>query len=223
MKHRRTKIMDSNPISVSVVEDDAGIRAGLVRLLGLSPEFECAGAYASAEAALKAFAVTPPTVVLMDLNLPGMNGVECSRKLKELSPEAHIIMLTVYDNPDQIFEALKAGATGYLVKQTPPDELLAAVRDVCRGGAPMSAQIARKVVQSFREETQVDELAKLSAREREVLDRLAQGYLLKEIADQLDLNYHTVKTYVGRIYEKLHVHSRAQAMMKCRQMTASTR
>lgn len=216
MKPKPARKMYSNIIRVCLVEDEAGLRSSLQRLLGMSPEFECEGAYANAEIALKAFAIAAPEVVLMDVNLPGMNGVECTRKLKELCPETHIIMLTVYDNPDQIFEALKAGATGYLVKQTPPEELLAAIKDVCRGGAPMSAQIARKVVQSFREAPATDELAVLSTREREVLDRLAQGYLLKEIADQLDLNYHTVKTYVGRIYEKLHVHSRAQAMMKCR-------
>jgi len=210
--------MESDVIRVSIVEDEAGLRASLQRLLAMSPGFECAGAYGSAEAALKAFAIAAPTVVLMDVNLPRMNGVECTRQLKGICPEAHIIMLTVYDNPDQIFEALKAGASGYLVKQTPPDELLAAMQDVCRGGAPMTAQIARKVVQSFREQPAPDELSNLSAREREVLNRLAQGYLLKEIADQLDLKYDTVKTYVGRIYEKLHVHSRAQAMIKCRQL-----
>jgi DNA-binding NarL/FixJ family response regulator len=204
-------------ITVAVVEDEKGLRASLERLLGMSPGFECSGTYDSAESALRSFSIAAPEMVLMDVNLPGMNGVECTRSLKSVSPETQIIMLTVYDDPEQIFEALKAGAAGYLVKQTPPDEILAALRDVRKGGAPMSAPIARKVVQSFREPAKADdELSKLSSREREVLDRLAQGYLLKEIADQLDLSFDTVKTYVARIYEKLHVHSRAQAVYKCR-------
>jgi DNA-binding NarL/FixJ family response regulator len=204
-------------ITVSIVEDEHGLRASLERLLEMSPGFECSGTHESAEDALEAFAVAAPEMVLMDVNLPGMDGVECTRRLKALSPGTQIVMLTVYEDPDQIFEALKAGATGYLVKQTPPDEILEALRDVRKGGAPMTAQIARKVVQSFSKPPETcDELSKLSTREKEVLDRLAQGYLLKEIADQLDLSYDTVKTYVARIYEKLHVHSRAQAVHKCR-------
>lgn len=161
-----------------------------------------------------------PDVVLMDVNLPGMNGVECVRQLKPHYPELQILMLTVHDNPEQIFEALTAGATGYLLKQTRPEALLDALRDVAQGGSPMSSQIARKVVQLFHASAPTDEAESLSAREREVLDRLVKGYLYKEIADQMNLGYDTVRTYVRRIYEKLHVHSRAQAMAKYGQPAA---
>jgi DNA-binding NarL/FixJ family response regulator len=154
---------------------------------------------------------------LMDINLPGMNGVECVRQLKPRYPNLQIVMLTIYDNLEQVFEALTAGATGYLLKQTPPEELLEALRDVAHGGSPMSSQIARKVVQSFHASTpSSNEVEKLSEREKNVLDLLAKGFLLKEIAEQMGLGYDTVRTYVRRIYEKLHVHSRAQAVALCR-------
>jgi DNA-binding NarL/FixJ family response regulator len=202
------------PINICIVEDDAGFRNGLLRLLARTPDFHCLESYPSAEAALQAIPEMAPNVVLMDLNLPGMNGVDCVRKLKSLLPRVQIIMLTVYEDPDQIYNALSAGATGYLLKQAPPAELLDAIRDVHNGGAPMSSQIARKVVQSFQGIPANNDAEGLSAREREVLDYLAQGFLIKEIGEKLGIGFDTVRTYVRRIYEKLHVHSRAQAVAK---------
>jgi len=202
------------PITICVVEDDAGFRNGLLRLLARTSDCHCLGSYPSAEAALQGIPKMAPKVVLMDLNLPGMNGVDCVRKLKSLLPWVQIIMLTVYEDPDQIYNALSAGATGYLLKQTPPMELLDAIRDVHNGGAPMSSQIARKVVQSFQGIPANNEAEGLSAREREVLDYLAQGFLIKEIGEKLGIGFDTVRTYIRRIYEKLHVHSRAQAVAK---------
>jgi DNA-binding NarL/FixJ family response regulator len=211
------------PITVCIVEDDAGFQDGLVRLFGRTEDFQCLGCYTSAEAGLEAIPEIKPDVVLMDLNLPGMNGVECVRKLKALLPSIQIVMLTVYEDPDQIYDALSAGAMGYLLKQTPPAELLNAIRDVYGGGAPMSSQIARKVVQSFQNVAATDSAEGLSAREREVLDYLAQGYLIKEIGERLGIGFDTVRTYIRRIYEKLHVHSRAQAVAKFLQASPSSR
>ena len=205
------------PITVSIVEDDAGVRDGLVRLLGRAKDFRCLGAYPSAEAALRELPSARPDVVLMDINLPGMNGVECVRKLKVEAPSTQMVMLTVYENPDHIFEALAAGASGYLLKQTPPAELLAAVREVHGGGAPMSSQIARKVVQSFQTLAPAGQPTELSPREGEILERLAQGDLIKHIADRFGCSFDTVRTHIRRIYEKLHVHSRAQAVAQYRQ------
>jgi DNA-binding NarL/FixJ family response regulator len=204
-------------IKIAIVEDDNSIRQGLERMLNRSEEFCCAGSYTSAEAALEGIEQNTPDVALMDINLPKMNGVDCVRQLKPRYPRLQVLMLTVYDNPEQVFEALTAGAVGYLLKQTCPDELLAALRDVAQGGSPMSSQVARKVVQSFHAGAPTTAGEELSTREREVLDGLAKGYLLKEIADQLGVGYDTVRTYVRRIYEKLHVHSRAQAVAKYRQ------
>jgi DNA-binding NarL/FixJ family response regulator len=202
------------PITVSIVEDDPSLCKGLVRLLGRTRDIRCLGCYANAEEALQQIPKTPPEVVLMDINLPGINGIECVRKLKELGPSIRIVMLTVYENPEQIFKALAAGAIGYLLKHRPSAELLDAIRDAHHGGAPMSSQIARKVVQFFQTNTPANEAEELSARERAVLDFLAKGYLIKEIADQMGLGFDTVRTYIRRIYEKMHVHSRAQAVAK---------
>jgi DNA-binding NarL/FixJ family response regulator len=212
--HATVKTLNKMPIKICIVEDDAGIRAGLVRLLGRTQDFKCLGDFASAEAGLEAIPEIKPDVVLMDLNLPGMDGVECVRKLKPLLPKIQIVMLTVYEDPDQIYKALSAGAMGYLLKKTPPAELLEAIRDVHGGGAPMSSQIARKVVQSFQGGATASDIEGLAPREREVLDYLAQGYLIKEIGERLGIGFDTVRTYIRRIYEKLHVHSRAQAVAK---------
>jgi DNA-binding NarL/FixJ family response regulator len=153
----------------------------------------------------------------MDINLPGMDGIECVRKLKALKPGLRIVMVTIYENPEQIFKALTAGAIGYVLKHRPSTELLNAIRDAHYGGAPMSSQIARKVVQFFQNNGSVSEAEDLSGRELEVLELLAKGYLIKEIADQLGLGFDTVRTYIRRIYEKMHVHSRAQAVAKYHQ------
>ena len=202
---------------IAIVEDGTVIRQGLERLLNRSKEFCCAGCYDCAETAIEEIPKNIPDVVLMDINLPGMNGVECVRQLKPRFPNLQIVMLTIYDNLEQVFEALTAGATGYLLKQTPPDDLLEALRDVAHGGSPMSSQIARKVVQSFHAGApSSSEVDKLSEREKKVLELLAKGFLVKEIAEQMGLSYDTVRTYIRRIYEKLHVHSRAQAVALCR-------
>jgi DNA-binding NarL/FixJ family response regulator len=202
------------PITAAIVEDDANLCTVLLRLLGQTRDIRCLSCYASAEDALREIPKSPPEVVLMDINLPGMDGIECVRKLKELTPSIRIVMLTVYENPERIFKALAAGAIGYVLKHRPSAELLNAIRDAHEGGAPMSSDIARKVVQFFQTTVPAVEAEELSAREREVLEFLANGFLVKEIADRLGLGFGTVRTYIRRIYEKMHVHSRSQAVAK---------
>ena len=207
--------MSRMSIAVSIVEDDARVRASLARLVDSTPGFRCVSNHSSAEDALRDLPGFAPDVVLMDINLPGISGVECVRKLKPLLPRTQVIMLTVYQNTDHIFKALAAGATGYLLKQTPPAELLAAIRDVHVGGSPMSGHIARKIVQSFQETHAAPEGSEtLSPREAEVLDLLAKGFLYKEIADQMKISYATVHTHIRHVYEKLHVRSRTEAVAK---------
>ncbi len=204
-------------IAVSIVEDDPGVRSSLVKLINSSPGYRCVSHHSSAENALDEIPKLKPDVALMDINLPGINGVECVRKLKPLLPRTQVIMLTVYQNTDHIFKALAAGATGYLLKQTPPTELLAAIRDVNAGGSPMSGHIARKIVQSFQDTSSAAARAEsdsLSPREAEVLDLLAKGFLYKEIADQMKISYATVHTHIRHVYEKLHVRSRTEAVAK---------
>jgi DNA-binding NarL/FixJ family response regulator len=206
------------PITVSIVEDQEPLRATLARVISRADGFVCIGQHGSGEAALENVPKEKPNVVLMDINLPGMNGVECVRQLKPLAPETQFIMLTVYEDTDNIFNALAAGATGYMLKRTPRDELLAAIQDVLKGGSPMNTHIARKVVQSFQRAAPVAspvmEEAALSPREKEVLDCLAQGFLYKEIAEKLGISYETVHTYIRRIYEKLQVRTRTEAVAK---------
>ncbi|HWY74508.1 MAG TPA: response regulator transcription factor [Verrucomicrobiae bacterium] len=202
------------PITVSIVEDDPSLCKGLARSIGQTKDIRCLGCYGNAEDALREIPQTPPEVVLIDINLPGMDGIECVRKLKELKPSLRIVMVTVYENPERIFKALATGAIGYVLKHEPRAELLDAIRDAHNGGAPMSSQIARKVVQFFHANAPVNEAEELSGREREVLEFLAKGYLIKEIADELGLGFDTVRTYIRRIYEKMHVHSRSQAVAK---------
>jgi DNA-binding NarL/FixJ family response regulator len=202
-------------ISVSIVEDDAPARQILAGWLRRAEGFRCASEHATAESALAHLPPEKPGVVLMDINLPGMSGIECVRRLKPLLPETQFVMLTVYEDADHIFNALAAGASGYLLKQTPRQELLAALKEVHAGGSPMTSNIARKVVQSFQQQLAAAQPAQdLSPREREVLELLARGYLYKEIADALSLSVPTVSTYIRRIYEKLHVRSRGQAVAK---------
>jgi DNA-binding NarL/FixJ family response regulator len=205
----------SGVIRVSIVEDDARVRASLARLIDGAEGFRCVSRHASAEEALADLPSVRPDVVLMDINLPGLSGVECVKRLKTIVPDVQVVMLTVYEDTELIFAALAAGATGYLLKRTPPDELLGGIRDVHRGGSPMTGHIARKVVRSFQEAGPAhDDESALSPREREVLEHLAQGYLYKEIAARLAISYDTVHTYVRRIYEKLQVHSRTEAVAK---------
>jgi len=202
-------------ITVSIVEDQEPLRTTLARVIDRSEGFQCVGQHPSAEAALEALPKEKPAVVLMDINLPGINGVECVRKLKELLPETQAIMLTVYEDTENIFNALAAGASGYMLKRTPTPELLGAIRQVLQGGSPMTAHIARKVVQSFQRPAASTEATEdLSPREREVLDCLSQGFLYKEIAEKLGIGYETVHTYIRRIYEKLQVRTRTEAVAK---------
>jgi len=202
-------------IPVSIVEDNPQVRGSLAKLIDGAPGFRCVSRHGSAEDALEEIPKVKPEVVLMDINLPGINGVECVRRLKPLLPGAQIIMLTVYQNTEHIFNALAAGATGYMLKQTPPAELLAAIKEVHAGGSPMSSHIARKIVQSFQHLPAVAAGSEsLSPREAEVLDLLAKGFLYKEIAEQMKVSYATVHTHIRHIYEKLHVRSRTEAVAK---------
>lgn len=203
-------------IRVSIVEDDARVRSGLVQLINISEGFQCVSHHANAEVALTDLPAAKPDVVLMDINLPGANGVECVRQLKPQLPSTQIVMLTVYEETEMIFKALTAGATGYLLKQTPPADLLNAIRDVHRGGSPMTSHIARKIVASFQQQpgTPARGIENLTPREQEVLEHLAKGFLYKEIADALGISYDTVHAHIRRIYEKLQVRSRTEAVAK---------
>ncbi len=202
------------PISISIVEDSEKLRGTLARVLNRAEGFRCVSQYPSAEDALKDLPTTKPEVVLMDINLPGINGVECVRQLKKILPELLIIMLTVYEDTENIFEALTAGASGYLLKRTTSPELLSAIREVQRGGSPMTTHIARKVVQSFQKNAPTQSAENLSEREQQVLDLLSRGLMYKEIADKLQISYETVHTYIRRIYEKLQVRTRTEAVAK---------
>jgi len=203
------------PIKIAIVEDDVRVRGSLARLIDSTEGFCCVSQHPTAENALVELKVTCPDVVLMDINLPGMNGVECVRRLKEILPPTQVVMLTVYENTNIIFSALAAGASGYLLKKSSPEQLIEAIRDVYDGGSPMTSQIARKVVASFQEATNpMYEYQKLSLRELEVLDCLAKGHLYREIAEQLKISYATVHTHIRHIYEKLHVRTRTEAVTK---------
>ena len=202
--------------SVIVVEDDRGLREQLVKILNSGPAIRCIGACGSAEDALRVIPAKGPDVVLMDIRLPGMSGIECVAELRQAMPNLQIIMLTVYEDSESIFRALKAGAAGYLVKSSPPAKLLEAILDVSKGGAPMSSHIARKVVQHFHGAGPADGEEALSPREREVLDLLAGGYIYKEIGEKLGISPETVRTYVKNICEKMHVRSRLEAVGKHR-------
>ncbi|MDB6027414.1 MAG: two component transcriptional regulator, LuxR family [Verrucomicrobiales bacterium] len=201
-------------IKVAIVEDDSGIRDGMHAWIKGTAGFRCTGAYPNAEMALKFIPCDWPDVVLMDINLPRMSGIDCVTRLKELKPELHVIMLTVYVDSEKIFQSLQAGASGYLIKQTPPAEILEAITDIQRGGAPMSHMIALKVVQYFQRRKAPNETDELSKRETEILTLLAQGRQNKEIAESLSLSVLTVRSYIKNIYEKLHVRSRTEAVVK---------
>jgi len=203
------------PIRLCLVEDDARVRGLLASWLQREPGFAIAAEYGSTEAALAALPGERPDVVLVDINLPGQSGIECVRQLKPRLPGTQFAMVTVYEDADRIFQALAGGATGYLVKQTPRAELVAAIRELHAGGSPMSTNIARKVVQSFHRAPAPPRAdAELTPRERQVLEELVRGLLYKEIADALGISMGTLHTHIRRIYEKLHVRSRAQAVAR---------
>lgn len=200
-------------INISIVEDDVKVRGSLARLIDSAEGFCCVSQHPTGENALKEIPVVKPDIVLMDINLPGMNGVECVHLLKELLPEIQIVMLTVYEETNIIFSALAAGAVGYLLKQCPPEQIIEALLDVHHGGSPMSSHIARKVVASFRKNSSPKPgYEKLSLREQQVLDYLSQGYTYSEIAETLKIRYHTVHSHIRHIYEKLHVSTRTEAV-----------
>jgi DNA-binding NarL/FixJ family response regulator len=208
--------MNSERISVAIVEDDPRVRRNLAEMLDTATDICCVGTFSSAENAGDHIPALSPRVVLMDIHLPGNSGVECVRQLAAVLPQTLFVMLTSYDDTDAIFDSLSAGASGYLLKPVRTSELLAAVRDVFTGGAPMTSHIARRVVQAFSKPRTAPVsnpvLEGLSQREHEILVHLSQGYLYKEISDQLGISYSTVRTHIERVYQKLHVQSRAQAV-----------
>jgi len=202
-------------IKVAVVEDSPDEREALFFLVRGSPGFTCVAACRNAEECLEKLPPLKPDVVLMDIGLPGISGIECIGRLKRLLPDTQMMMLTVFEDHDRIFQALSAGAAGYLVKKTAPAKLLEAIQELRAGGAPMSGQIARQVVAAFQKPPpQCAALAELSPREREILADLAQGFLYKEIADKIGISINTVRTHIGKIYEKLQVRSRTEAILK---------
>jgi DNA-binding NarL/FixJ family response regulator len=201
--------------TVAIVEDNKDFRATLAHYLDEAPGYRCVCSCGSSEEALQKIPRFQPDVVLMDIHLPSMTGVECTRRLKEICPSVQILILTVYEDNETVFGALKAGASGYLLKRSDPAEILHAIQDVKQGGAPMSSQVARRVVQSFREDPAgAPKPEKLSQREEEILTHLSKGYSSKEIAERLSVSVNTVRTHLQHIYEKLHVRSRTEAVVK---------
>ena len=198
---------------ICIVEDDERMCEILSGWIESVAEFTCAGSYGDGPSAVEGLPGCAPEIVLMDINLPGFNGVECVRKLKDQMPHTQFVMLTVYEDSEHIFNALEAGAVGYLLKRSSREEIIQALQDVRAGGSPMTSLIARKVVQAFQK-PQHSELEQLSSREREVLNLMAQGFFSKEIAETLEIRVNTVYTYIRRIYEKLHVRSRMGAVKK---------
>jgi DNA-binding NarL/FixJ family response regulator len=201
-------------IHLAVVEDVLEIREGLKFLLNQGKDFTCPFVYPSAEDALVGLLQNPPDIVVMDISLPGMSGIECMRQVKAIRPEMQFLMFTVYEDSEQIFQALSAGANGYLLKNAAPEKIVEAIRELQEGGAPMSSAIARKVVGSFRPAEVVPDNSGLSAREREVLEYLAKGLLYKEIGDKLGISTGTVRQHIHHIYRKLHVQNRTEALNK---------
>ncbi len=202
-------------ITITIVEDLDEVREGLANFISLSGDLKVLDSFKTAEEALYAVPELKPDVVIMDINLPGINGIECIRQLKDKSPDTQFMMFTVYENDDKVFEALKAGASGYLLKNTGLSQLAEALKELYNGGSPMSANIARKLVSFFRStEKETERLESLSDRENEILQLLAKGLLYKEIAAQLSISVATVRQHIHHIYEKLHVQNRTEAINK---------
>jgi DNA-binding NarL/FixJ family response regulator len=202
-------------ILVSIVEDICDIRTGLEKIINEAPGFVCVSAYFNAEDALNDLPVLEPDIVIMDINLAGMSGIDCLRKVKAICPKMQFIMFTIYEDSEQIFEALSSGATGYLLKNTPHHEIPAAIKELFHGGAPMSAGIARKVVGYLQQKTpSMQDSIQLSSRENEILHLLGKGFLYKEIAQKLGIVTGTVRQHIHHIYEKLHVENRTEAINK---------
>lgn len=211
-----------NTIKIAIVEDLEEVTEGLVAFIQLDPILQHIASYRTAEAAAFDLPIINPDIVIMDINLPGINGIECVRKVKAVAPAIKFMMFTVYENKDDVFEALKAGASGYLLKKTAPLQIIESIKDLYNGGSPMSASIAQKLVQFFMQQNnptynkQVQNKAAdiLSPREKEVLTLVSKGLLYKEIAHQLNISFHTVKQHIGKIYEKLHVQNKVEALNK---------
>ena len=201
-------------IAVAIVEDIKEIRDGLQLLIDSNNDFLCHEVYASAEEALKGLPQSLPDVVLMDIHLPGMNGIDCLRQIKHQCPGTQFIMSTIYEDDETIFESLKAGATGYLLKKTEPSKILEAIKEVHAGGSPMSSQIARKVIAVFQPKPGIDDVEILTPKEKEILKALSKGLRYKEIASDMHISIETVRSHVRRIYEKLQVQSRTEALNK---------
>jgi DNA-binding NarL/FixJ family response regulator len=201
--------------TVIIVEDNQGLRQQLLQILKSAPDILCAGAFCSGEAALPEILENKPDVVLIDAKLPGMSGIQCVSEIKKAMPNVQIIMITVYEDSECIFQFLKAGASGYLIKSSPPEQLLESIRDVSKGSAPMSSHIARRVAQHFHLfRPSIQESENLSPREREVLDLLAMGFAYKEVASELNVGSDTIRTYVKNICQKMYVRNRLEAVVK---------
>ena len=201
--------------AVSLVEDHADTRESLAALINSAPGFRCVSVYASAEDALRDIPKQNPDVALVDINLPGMSGIECVAKLKNLLPELPILILTTYEESELIFNSLSAGASGYLLKKTAPTELIEAIEQVRAGGSPMSMPVASKIVRFFQQRQQAaSEVEKLTQREQEILALLARGFLYKEIGERVGISFSTVRAHLRNIYKKLHVQSRTEATAK---------
>ena len=207
--------IEDQPICVAIVEDDEAIRHSLAQILNGSPGYLCVNAFESAEDAIANLPADPPDVVLMDIGLPGMSGIEATQILHDRLPETDVVMLTVQENDDAVFNSLCAGATGYLIKSMPPAQLLQSIDEVYRGGSPMSASIARRVIRSFQSEPDI--ASPLTRREREILEHLCNGESYRVIAEKLFISGHTVRSHIKNIYEKLQVNSRAEAVRKAMQ------
>lgn len=204
-------------IKLAIVEDLEEVIEGLSAFIKQDESLELITSYRTAEAAALELPLIKPDIVIMDINLPGMTGIECIRQVKTVAPQIQFMMFTVYENNDQVFEALKAGASGYLLKKTPPAQIIESIKELQQGGSPMSATIARKLVTVFLDNQparQSSDAAVLSAREKEVLSLVAKGLLYKEIAAQLGISFHTVRQHIGKIYEKLHVQNKTEAINK---------
>ena len=204
-----------NTITVSIVEDLVEVREALQRLIDQSENFGFVESFNNAEQAEKGIPLQPPDIVIMDINLPGMSGIECIRRIKDNCPDTQFMMFTIYEDDEKVFEALKAGAHGYLLKKTPKEKLLEALEELHNGGSPMTTNIARKVIEAFEKKDQPpEELNTLTNKEKQILDLLAKGFLYKEIANQLHSTRNTVKQHIHHIYEKLHVQNRTEAINK---------
>ena len=204
-----------NAVTVSIVEDLEEVREALHRLIDQSEKFCYVAGYNNAEQAEKDIPLQPPDIVIMDINLPGMSGIECIRRIKEKCIGTQFMMFTIYEDDEKVFEALKAGAHGYLLKKTPKEKLLEALEELYSGGSPMSTNIARKVIEAFEKKNQPPrELSTLTNKERQILELLSKGFLYKEIGDQMNITRNTIKQHIHHIYEKLHVQNRTEAINK---------